>query len=239
MLRPEEEEGLIQAWKLRGDIAARDRIVHAYARLCYRIASNYSKNPDHIEDLAQEGSFGILRALDKFDPERGVKFSTYSRFWIHNFIAARASQVVGIISVPSRAFIDARMGRIPPGRNDHAVAAAQPFVALDSAIGDSGGESVMDKMSCPRPTPEESVSEVTAQDAYRSAIAAAMASLSDRERSVVADRRLSDPPRTLEEISEDFGVTRERIRQIEMAAMSKLKSALVAGGFDPASHFTD
>lgn len=239
MLKPDEEERLIRAWKLGGDVSARDRIVHAYARLCYRIAAGYSSNPDHIEDLAQEGVFGILRALDKFDPGKGVKFSTYSRFWVHNFIAARASQVVSVISVPSRAFIDARMGRIPPGRNDHAVAAVQPFVALDSPAGEEGGESLMDRMACPRPNPEEAASAATAQKAYSAAIKAAMETLAPRERAVIEARRLSDPPRTLEEISVEFGVTRERVRQIEVAALQKLRSALEAGGFDPAVHFTD
>ena len=239
MLTPDEEESFIRAWQERGDTDARDRIVRAYARLCYKIAASYSPNPDHVEDLAQEGSFGILRALEKFDPSRGVKFSTYSRFWVHNFVAARASQVVNVISVPSRAFIDARMGRIPEGRNDHAVAAAQPFVALDAPAGESGGESVMDRMACSRPTPEEAASEATAQEAFRAAISAAMASLTERERTVIESRRLSDPPKTLEEISDEFGVTRERIRQIEVAAMQKLRNALVAGGFDPAAHFVD
>ena len=239
MLSPEDEARHIQAWKHDRDVAARDAVVRAYARLCYRIASRYSSNPDHIEDLAQEGSFGILRAMEKFDPTRGVKFSTYSRYWVQNFVAAASAGVVNVISVPSRAFIDARMGRLSAGQNDAAIAAAQPFVALDSPVGEPGGESVLDRLVCPKPGPEELAEGASAQEFFRKALSEAMSGLAERERAVIEARRLLDPPKTLEEISETFGVTRERIRQIEMAAMEKLAAALTRGGFKPDEHFRD
>lgn len=239
MLSPEDEARFIHAWRHDRHVPSRDAVVRAYARLCYRIASRYSSNPDHVDDLAQEGSFGILRAMDKFDPSRGVKFSTYSRYWVQNFVAAKSAEVVNVISVPSRAFIDAKMGRIPPGKNDAAVAAAQPFIALDGPVGEPGGDSVIDRLVCPRPNPEEAAGEARSQDTYRRELTQAMSALSERERTVIAARRLSDPPLTLEEISESFGVTRERIRQIEMAALGKLAASLVRNGFDPAAHFRD
>lgn len=239
MLSPEAEARLILAWKNDRDVAARDAVVRAYARLCYHMAARYSSNPDHIDDLAQEGSFGIIRAMDKFDPGRGVKFSTYSRFWVQNFVAAAASATVSVISVPARAYIDAKMGRLPPGKNDAAVSAAQPLASLDAPIGDGDGATVLDGLACPRPNPEEEASEGSLQDHYRKVIGQAMEFLTDRERKVIAERRLADPPKTLEEISESFGVTRERVRQIEVSATTKLAAALVRNGFDPATHFRD
>lgn len=239
MLSPEDEARHIQAWKHDRNVASRDAVVRAYARLCYRIASQYSANPDHIEDLAQEGSFGILRAMEKYDPSRGVKFSTYSRYWVQNFVAAAAAGVVNVISVPSRAYIDAKMGRLAPGKNDAAVAASQPFVALDATVGDSGGESVVDRLACPKPGPDLIVEGESAQDFFKLSINEAMSCLTEREKAVVLARRLTDPPLTLEEISESYGVTRERIRQIEMGAMQKLAAALKRNGFDPSEHFRD
>lgn len=239
MLSPEEEEKLILAWKNDRDENAREAVARAYHRLCYHIASQYSSNPAHVEDLAQEGSFGIMRALDKYDPSFGTKFSTYSRFWVQNFVASATSATVGVITVPARAYIDAKMGRIPPGKNDAAVAAVQPLSSLDAPVGDGAGTSVLDRVACPKPGPEEEASESSRQAHFRAAIAKAMEGLTERERTVIEERKLADPPKTLEEISEGFGVTRERVRQIEVSATAKLASALRRNGFDPAVHFRD
>jgi len=239
MLSPEAEARLIQAWKNDRDEDARRAIVRAYARLCYHMAAKYSSNPDHVDDLAQEGSFGIMRAMDKFDPSRGVKFSTYSRYWVQNFVAAAAAATIGVISVPSRAYIDAKMGRLPPGKNDAAVLASQPLASLDAAVGDGDGGSVLDNVACPRPNPEDEAAEGSQQEHFRAAILKAMATLTERERTVIGERKLADPPKTLEEIAAGFGVTRERVRQIEVSATSKLHDALVRNGFDPSLHFRD
>ncbi|MCS4089561.1 sigma-70 family RNA polymerase sigma factor [Rhizobium sp. BK176] len=230
ILAPDVELRLIRAYKETKDEKALDAISRSYARLCYSIASHFTNDENRIEDLAQEGSFGIRKAVEKYDPEKGTKFSTYSRLWIQNYVAMAAASVLNDITVPARAFIDARMGRIQPGRNDSAVFAAMPFIMLDAPVGDENVTSQMDLHVMDEVTPETILAEEDQQNAMRRVIAAALATLTEREATVIMRRKLQDTPDTLEEISEDFGVTRERIRQIEALAMDKLKAALVANG---------
>jgi RNA polymerase sigma-32 factor len=230
ILAPDVELRLIRAYKENKDEKALEAISRSYARLCYSIASHFTNDENRIEDLAQEGSFGIRKAVEKYDPEKGTKFSTYSRLWIQNYVAMAAATVLNDITVPARAFIDARMGRIQPGRNDSAIFAAMPFIMLDAPVGDENVTSQMDLHVMDEVTPETILAEEDQQAAMRRVIAAALASLTEREATVIMRRKLQDTPDTLEEISEDFGVTRERIRQIEALAMDKLKAALIANG---------
>jgi RNA polymerase sigma factor (sigma-70 family) len=230
MLKPSEEARLIDAWQRGRDASARERVVAAYARLCYRIAAQYARNDDHVEDLAQCGAFGIMRALDMFDPSRGTRFSTYSRRWVQNFVAANAGAVATVVSVPARTFIDVRMGRVPEGRNDPAVAASLGGVPIDAALPGTDGVTLADRIACHRPDPEECAAASSSQRRRVDAIARAMLSLRSREREVLARRRLAEDPETLDDIATDFGVTRERVRQIEVAAIERLRAALEGHG---------
>ena len=230
ILAPDVELTLIRAWKDSKDEKALEAISRSYARLCYSIASNFTKDENRLEDLAQEGSFGIRKAVERYDPEKGTKFSTYSRLWIQNYIAMAAATVLNDITVPARAYLDAKMGRMEPGRNDSAVFAALPFIMLDAPVGDENVTSQMDLHVMDETTPESILAEGDLQATMRRVIAEALATLNEREANVILRRKLQDVPDTLEEISGDFGVTRERIRQIEAMAMQKMKDALVAGG---------
>jgi RNA polymerase sigma-32 factor len=230
ILAPDVELTLIRAWKDHGDEKALEAISRSYARLCYSIASQFTKDENRLEDLAQEGTFGIRKAVEKYDPERGTKFSTYSRLWVQNYIAMAAATVLNDITVPARAYLDAKMGRMKPGRNDSAVFAAMPFIMLDAPVGDDNVTSQMDLHVMDEVTPESILSADDLQATMRWVIAQALSKLSERESSVIVRRKLQDVPDTLEEISVDFGVTRERIRQIEAMAMQKMKDALVDAG---------
>lgn len=239
ILAPDVELELIRAYKEERDEKALEAISKSYFRLCYSIASMYTRDENRMQDLAQEGSFGIRKAVEKYDPGKGTKFSTYSRPWVQNHIAMAASAVLNDITVPSRAFMDARMGRLGDGRNDSAVFAAMPFVPLDAPVCDDNMTSQMDLHVREERTPESILELEDMQEAMGKAIETAMAALSPRERNVVARRKLQDVPDTLEEISEDFGVTRERIRQIETGALGKMRSALEQAGLDAALFFFD
>src|SRR5690606_18889269 len=109
MLKPHEETRLIKEWQQNKDERAKERIVRAYMRSCYAVAARYSRNETHIRDLAQEGSLGVCRALDKFDASYNVRFSTYCFYWIENFVADAASRTMNVIYVPSRVFLESRM----------------------------------------------------------------------------------------------------------------------------------
>ncbi len=231
MLSPQEEVEVIEAWQVRKDPKALDRICLSHARLAYSIASRFTQNPDHLEDLAQEGIVGLMKAADKFDPQAGTRFATYSRWWIMTFVSAAAAKVGTVIDMPSRTYLEAKIGKLKGPDKAAAQMAAFGAVALDAPIGEEGDLTAMDMLECPRPDPEEISSKTSNEKYYRQTVAKALDVLKPREREVMMRRRLNDRPETLEAIAQDLGVTRERVRQIEMMAVSKVHKAIVAEGF--------
>src|SRR3546814_6463986 len=93
MMTQEEEVEAFVAWKERRDHNALERIVRSHARVAWSVAGRYTRNASNVEDLAQEGMLGIMRAADKYDHTRGIRFATYSRWWIRTFVATAAAQV--------------------------------------------------------------------------------------------------------------------------------------------------
>jgi len=225
MLAPREEARLIAAWQRDRDEGARDRVVRAYARLCYGVAARYASNPDRVEDLAQEGMFGLLRALDLYDPKRGTRFSTYSRMWIRSFVSNAVARVSTVVDVPSRTFLSIRSGRVEAGM-EAAVAASAPPVSLDAPAKD-GEVELVDRLASPDRNPEEIMDGITTREFHARLVEASLSALTDRERAIVVRRSLSAVPETLEEIAADLGLTRERIRQIEVGALDKMRRDLV------------
>lgn len=222
---------MIRAWQLDHDENAREALIRAYYRLCFSFAGRYSDNLEHQKDFAQVASMGMLRSLDKYDATRGVKFSTYSTYWIRNFINAMNADVLSIVTIPDRLFRDARLGKFKAGENDAAVAATQRPVLLDYVPDDEGQQAPVSFLQSSDPNPEEVLLQGDNERNFRNLVAQSMAALTDRERFIVLHRRLQDPPLTLNELSQHFGLTRERIRQIEKESLKKMKEAL--GGTAP------
>ncbi len=237
ILAPDVELELIRAWKENQDEKALEAISRAYARLCYRIATQYTNDPSRLEDLAQEGFFGIKKAIEKFKPEMSSKFSTYSRLWIQNYIAMAASTVLNDITVPARVYLDAKMGRLHPGQNDKAILASSPFVNLDASVSVDNPVSVMDSYISEENTPETLYMEANLNEKIKDFIHLAIKSLSNREADIIVRRKLKETPDTLEDIASDYGVTRERIRQIETDVMHKLKDILLEKQFKRSDFF--
>lgn len=234
MLKPDEEVRLIKEWQVHKRYDARERIVRAYMRSCYSVAARYTGNEVHILDLAQEGSLGVCRALDKFDLSYNVRFSTYCFYWIENFIAEAASKTINVVYVPSRIFLETRMRRASGEKADAALNAMKNVVALDKDVGNSN-MTYSERIPDPAPGPEEPLVASSLQDEYKRIIARAMMVLTVRERKIILERKLTEPPRTLEAISLDLGVTRERVRQIEVEALQKMAATLA--DLDVAAHF--
>src|SRR3546814_790423 len=211
MMTQEEEVEVFVAWKERRDHQALERIVRSHARVAWSVAVRYTRNDSNVEDLAQEGMLGIMRAADKYDPTRGIRFATYSRWWIRTFVATAAAQVETVVDMPARTFSDARMGRLPEGEQQKALAAASGVMALDAPLGD-GDLSAKDLLPCPRPDPEHGASSVGAQMLWTDSLGRALRVLKHRESEILIRRRLSDVPETLEAVALDPGVQRERDR---------------------------
>lgn len=234
MLKPDEEARLIKDWQQNKNESAKERIIRSYMRSCYSFASRYTKNETDMCDLAQEGSLGICRALDKYDFSYNVKFSTYCFYWIENFVADAASRTLNVIYVPSRAFLASRMRKLEGERGCLAFNAINNLVALE-APADESGHTFSEKIADKQPNPEEIMIQETVQEEYKRLITRAFCWLTPREQKVIVERKLTEPPRTLEEISVDLKLTRERVRQIEINAMKKMAAAL--SDVNVAAHF--
>ena len=231
LLTVEEEKDVIYRWQQHRDPKALERLVRSHARLAYSYAYRYTKNQEHLKDLAAEGMIGLMTAADKFDPEMGVRFATYSRWWVMTKISDGLPVVSTPIDIPPRTFMDARSGKLTGNYADKAHTAVYGGVNLDAPITEDEGMTEGDRLECQRPNPEQAAEQQSDENYRQGILSQCMADLSEREQSVIYRRKLKAYPETLETISQDMGVTRERVRQIESRALARLKKLLTDAGF--------
>ena len=256
MLEREYEVALARRWRDEEDADALHEIIEAHIRLVVRIASKFKGYGLPIGDLIQEGNRGLLEAANRFDPDRDVRYSTYATWWIlaamQEYIV-RNSSIVRIGTTPAQKSLFFNLRKLRAKLTDNLAARmteeereliaselrvplaavermeshfSRPDQSLNATVGESDSNEFVDLLSDDSPTPEAIVGNLIDSETRAKWIADAMEHLTQREREVITRRFLKDDKITLAEIGETFGVTKERIRQIEGKALSKLREAL-------------
>lgn len=263
MLDADTELALARAWRDDRDEQALHRLVTAYMRLAVSMAGKYKRYGASRADLIQEAGVGLMKAADRFDPERGVRFSTYAQWWIkasiQDYVMRNWSMVRTGSTTPQKALffnmkrVESKLEREAQQRGETLDAhQLQELVAQEIGVSmrdvemmkgrmsggdfslnamqttDEDGREWMDTLEDDSPQAAETVERNHDLDQVRNWLNEAMQALSDRERYIVAQRKLVDEPRTLESIGEELGLSKERIRQVENVALTKLRKRLEA-----------
>lgn len=264
LLDAEHERRLAERWRTKNDERALHELITAYVRLVVAMASRFRHYGLPMSDLVQEGNVGLMQAASRFEPERGVRFSTYAAWWVRSamqdFVLRNWSIVrTGTTSVQKALFFNLRRLRAKIGDIGDTVMSAEACsrVARDLRVPEREVEAMAARLGAPdrslnAPLTDEvegewqdlladdsadpeAVAAVRHDDAARANLVRdAMTELSDRERLIIRERKLEEETVTLEALGERLGISKERVRQIEGNALAKLKRALIARVGDPA-----
>jgi RNA polymerase primary sigma factor len=203
--RESERELVVRAQ--RGDARAKNELVRHNVALVVMLARKQSRGTIRLEELVQEGNLGLLRAIEKFDPSAGTRFSTYAVWWIRAFVWKYLKQ--------ARSAVRPRSGTV-----------AASDLSLDASVGEDGDVSYLDRLEDEGPGPHEAYA--TAEDAarVRGALDKVRKRLGELGWDIVHTRLRQDPPDTLEQIGNRWGVSRERVRQVELQTKRFLQGYL-------------
>ena len=257
LLSREREFELALSWRNDRDEESLHSLIKAYTRLAVSIAGRFRHYGLPLGDLVQEGMIGLMQAAERFDPDREVRFSTYSSWWIRSaiqdFILRNWSIVrTGTTSAQKSLFFNLRRLR---ARIDGANASlmgdsARQKIAdelkvkitdvegmevrlgsgdqsLNSAVIDGSDDQLQDLLPDDSLSPEQVVIGLKDSETRSRWIEKALSELSDRERKIIRERRLVDEGATLEQLGKALGVSKERVRQLEQRALGKLRQHLI------------
>ena len=259
ILEKDEEQMLAVRWKEHGDVDAAHQLVTSHLRLVAKIAVGFRGYGLPVADLISEGNIGLMKAVKKFEPERGFRLSTYAMWWIRaaitEYILKSWSLVkMGTVASQKKLFfslrsLKSRLKIADTGELDPADAAriseevgvssedvsymnrrlaARDFSLNAPVSHEEGAVEFQDTLVDDRPSPEALFGAEEETDFRRDMLRNAMAELPDREREIFVERRLNDDPPTLEELGEVYGISRERVRQLENRAFEKVQRSVAA-----------
>jgi RNA polymerase sigma-32 factor len=256
MLEPQEEYMLAKSWRENGDRQAAHRLVTSHLRLVAKIAMGYRGYGLPISEVVSEGNVGLMQAVKRFEPEKGFRLATYAMWWIkaaiQEYILRSWSLVkMGTTANQKKLFFNLRKAKskisaLEEGdlRPDQVQIIAKRLgvteqdvidmnrrlggdVSLNAPIREDGDSGEWQDWLVDESTSQESrLAESEESDNRRKALGEALTVLNDRERRIFEARRLADDPITLEELADEFGVSRERVRQIEVRAFEKVQKAV-------------
>jgi RNA polymerase sigma-32 factor len=256
MLQPDEEFMLAKRWREHGDLDAAHKLVTSHLRLVAKIAMGYRGYGLPVSELISEGNVGMMQAVKRFDPDRGFRLATYAMWWIRasiqEYILHSWSLVkMGTTAAQKKLFFNLRKlkgqlkaleeGDLSPenvkkiaeglnvpeadvvsmNRRLHA-----PDHSLNAPLKVEGEGEWQDWLVDEKPSQEIQLAEREELTKRRKLLTDAMTQLNDRERHILTERRLKDEPTTLEDLSQQYGISRERVRQIEVRAFDKLQKAI-------------
>ena len=255
-LEKEEEFILAKQFIERDDTEAAHKMVTSHLRLVAKIAMGYRFYGLPVSDLISEGNVGLMRAVKKFDPDRGFRLSTYAMWWIkaainEHVLNSWSLVKLGTVAAQKKLFFNLRKLKAKLNiyeDGDLSIEAADTIAerldvkssevhdmnrrlsrsdsSLNVPVGEDGDLDRIDLLMSDSPDQESVMAEAEERTVAHSLLRKGLSTLNDRERRIIEERRLSEDPRTLEDLGIEYGISRERVRQIENRAFEKLQLAV-------------
>ena len=265
MLDADEEYMLAKRWQAEGDVEAAHKLVTSHLRLVAKIAMGYRGYGLPMSELISEGNVGMMQAVKRFDPERGFRLATYAMWWIRaaiqEYILHSWSMVkMGTTAAQKKLFFNLRKlkgqmaaideGDLNPDQvtqiSDTLKVAESDVVSMNRRLASSdhslnaplridGDGEWQDWLVDERTDQESDLGEREELSQRQELLRGAMGTLNEREKHILEARRLREEPVTLEELSQEYGISRERVRQIEVRAFEKLQKAMRRAALDSRS----
>jgi RNA polymerase sigma-32 factor len=246
LLSPEEEYMFAKRWREHEDPEAARRLVTSHLRLVAKIAMGYRGYGLPVSEIVSEGNVGLMQAVRRFEPDKGFRLATYAMWWIRasiqEYVLRSWSMVkMGTTAAQKKLFFNLRkaktnIGAIEEGDLTPAhrakladqLGVTGPDASLNAPLRSESESEWQDWLADDTADQETRLAEREEMGDRRELLMNAMKDLTDRERDIIQARRLQEEPATLEELSQKYGVSRERVRQIEVRAFEKLQSGMKA-----------